>query len=497
MDSTALPKTVNTKQLLQLLREKQWQEPLCWTWHATEKPIFLQAMLRDLKSRRATFLADYQGQKSIVKLFYDKQGPRHARREIRGLQLLQQCHIATSQILYHTLLEGEVLLVLSYLDNTHALASLWDSWDEQKKKKCLSLLLQQLAKMYQQGVCHNDLHLSNILIGEEKIYIIDGMDVKRARTAGPLSYRAKMSNLADFFVQFSTADQALLWRVLAESAHFSFLSDANGCEGASPFKHDKYRGLLQKKIIQKSLYKQKKMQSKAWRECSAFTVGQWGAYEYVVAREQKESVATLFHHLKQQEVYFEPLKRGKANTVFRYQWNECDWVVKQYSARSWWHGLKHIFKGTHAAPSWQNANRLQLLHILTPKPIGILQKKCRASTHPDYFIMEYVPGQTLREYLLSFCDLQAQQQHMIAKVVQIMTALKQNRLCHRDVKSQNFQVCGDKLYLLDLDNLRVYPWKLFFSRAFNKDVKRFLKIWRIRPVLQQAFITAFKESNLL
>ena len=86
---------------------------------------------------------------------------------------------------------------------------------------------------------------------------------------------------------------------------------------------------------------------------------------------------------------------------------------------------------------------------------------------------------------------------MIAKVVQVMTALKQNRLCHRDVKSQNFQVCGDKLYLLDLDNLRAYPWRLLFTRAFKKDVKRFLKIWRNRPVLQQAFVTAFKEAGLL
>lgn len=473
--------TINTTQLLDLLRQKQWREPLCWTWSATEKPIFLQTMLRNLTARRATFLAEYREQKSIIKLFYDKQGLRHARREMKGLQLLQQCGIATSQIIQHATVESGVLLVLSYLDNTHTLASQWNIWDEQQKKACLSFLVQQLAKMYSQGVYHNDLHLNNILIGERQNYIIDGMDVKRAR----VSKDAQLSNLADFFGQFSTLDQSLLWTILMKNDLQVFPSNAAWIRR------------LQHKIVQRSLYKQRKIQSKAWRECSSFTVGQWDAYQYVVAVEHKESLATMFHRLKQQAIYFEALKYGKANSVFRYQQDECDWVVKQYSARSWWHSLKHALKGTHAALSWQNANRLQSLHILTAKPIGLLQTKWGLLQHRDYFVMEHVPEQTLWNYLYSFCDLHEQQQRMITKVVQVMNALKQNRLCHRDVKSQNWQVCEDTLYLLDLDNLRVYPWKLFFTRAFNRDMKRFLKIWRDRPVLQQAFINAFKESGLL
>ena len=476
---------VNTAQLLDLLRQKQWQRPLCWICEATEKPIFLQAMLRDLNARRATFLAEYQGQKSIVKLFYDKQGVRHARREMRGLQLLQQCEVATSKVLEYTVLGDSILLVLSYLENTHTLTSQWGSCNTQQKKDYLSSILQQLAKMYEKGVCHNDLHLDNILIGEKQIYIIDGMDIKCARKVGSLSYRTQLNNLANFFVQFSTIDQQLLWAVLTENAAQLFVLN------------ETWVPLLQKKIIQKSLYRQRKIQAKVWRECSAFTVGKLGFYQYVVAAEQKESVGTMFNYLAQQkEDYFKPLKCARANRVFRYQRDGCDWIVKQYSSRSWWCGLKHIFKGTHAAVSWQNANRLQSLQILTAKPIAVLQKKWGMLQRRDYFVMEYVPGQTLREYLQFFCDLQGQQQ-MITKVVQVMTALKQNRLCHRDVKAQNWQVCNDKLYLLDLDNLRVYPWELLFTRAFNKDVKRFLKIWRNRPVLQQAFITAFKESGLL
>jgi tRNA A-37 threonylcarbamoyl transferase component Bud32 len=477
---------INTAQLLDLLRQKQWQEPLCWTRGVTDKPIFLQAMLRDLTARRATFLAEYQGQKSIVKLFYDKQGLRHVRREMRGLELLHQCGIATSKVLEYSVLEGSISLVLSYLENTHTVATQWASWNDQQKKECLSSILQQLAKMYQQGIYHNDLHLDNILTDEKQLYIIDGMDVKRARKAASLSYRAQLNNLADFFMQFSAIDQELLWTILTEngSQWFTF--------------HEAWVPILQKKIVQKSLYRQRKIQSKAWRKCSAFTLGKLGVYKYVAAVEQKESVATMFNHFTQQpETYFEILKHGKANNVFRYQWGECDWVVKQYSDRSWWHGLKHAIKGTHAGLSWQNANRLQSLQILTAKPIAVLRKKWGVLQHRDYFVMEYVPGQTLREYLHSFCDLHEQQKQMIVKVVQIMNALKQNRLCHRDVKSQNFQVCGDKLYLLDLDNLRVYPWKLLFTRTFNKDVKRFLKIWRNRPVLQQAFVTAFKEAGLL
>ncbi len=478
---------MNTPQLIKQLREKQSQLPLCWVPFGNEKSIFLQEILRDLNARRATFLSEYQGQKSIVKLFYDKQGVRHACREVRGLQLLQQCGIATSRVVQYTVLDEGVLLILSYLDNTKTVASCWNSWDDNDKIVQLSSLLKVLIKMYQKGVWHNDLHLDNILMDENQLYIIDGMDVKRWRKKGPLPSRACLNNLADFFVQLSLADQNLLWTILTEDENAKKIFSSN----------KRWMKKLENKIAQKSLYRQRKIKSKAWRNCSSFTLGMLGNYQYVVCADKKESFETMFSHLKQQEKgYFKYFKKGKANTVLHYQCDESNWVVKQYSARSYWQWVKHCFKGTNAASSWENANRLQSLHILTAKPVGVLQKKIGGLPCRGYFVMEYVPGKTLSNYLYSFLDLKKQQE-MIAKVVQVMMAMKQNHLCHRDLKPDNWQVFEEKVYLLDLDNLRSYSWGPFFTYMFNKDVKRFLKAWRYRPLLHQAFIRAFKDRGLL
>lgn len=482
-ESVAHITKVNTEQLLGLLRERCCVTPLHWLWSKTEKPIVLRAILRDLVNRRATFMADFQGQKSIVKLFYDKQGVRHARREVNGLELLGSCGVATSQVLYCTVLKEGALLVLSYLENTKPLSLHWDTCSDEDKKLKLSALLKNLQKMYAKGICQNDLHLDNVLVDDNQLYMVDGMGIAHYGATAALSMQRQFANLAEFFLELSFLDQKLLWQVLEADY---FVGANAGLEKQ-----------LRKKITQESIYNQRKSAHKVWRNCTAFRVGTIEDYHYAVVADQKTALTRMFQQLTQNEDYFKFLKQGRTNTVFHYQWGTCNWVVKRYNIKSFWHGVMRSFRATRAAVSWQNANKLQLLHILTARPIGVLQKKWGTLRRQAYFVMEYIEGQSLHQYLGSLEDHALAHRKMIVQVVQVLEALKQNRLGHGDFKADNWWVCDDKLYLLDLDSLRGYRCKLFFKRAFNSDIQRFLKNWQDSPVLQQCFITAFRESKLL
>lgn len=483
-DCTAIDiKTVNTEQLINLLDKGHGSMPLYWHWSKTEQPIVLHKMLRDLVGRRATFMADYQQQKSIVKLFYNKQGLRHARRETIGLEKLSDCGVATSQVLHCRVLKEGVLLVLSYLNHTEPLSVCWQTAPQKIKEELLLQLFAQLQRMYCRGVYQDDLHLDNILFDGKKIYIIDGMGIRHSRGTNALAMKTQLENLAELFLEFSFCDQALLWRVLEKSSF--------------PFAQKNLQAKLQKRITEKSCYKQHKFQRKVWRNCTAFVMGRLSDYNYAVVRSDKTALVAMFGHLEQHKEYFKPLKQGRTSTVFHYQQAECNWVVKRYNIKSFWHGIMRSFRRTRAASSWQNANRLQLLHILTAKPIGILQKNWGSLRRQSYFVMEYVAGASLQQYLNECAEDVELYQQMIKQVVQVLSSLKQNCLCHGDLKADNWRVCDGKLYLLDLDSLQLYRDGLLFNWAFHRDLKRFLKNWQDTPVLQQYFVTAFKESKLV
>lgn len=520
---------IKTKELIHTLREGNCPLPVYWLWDKDNKPIFLQSLLRNLKNRRATFLADDAGQKSIVKLFYHKQGIQHARREVKGLALLQQCEVPTSQVLHCDVLKEGVLLVLSYLQETKPLSACWAKLSDSEKKETLLKLLAELKKLYEKGVYQCDLHLNNILLNAEQLYIVDGMDVRQPK-ANSLS--AQLDNFAVLFLQFSFSDQALLWGVLADSTISLPTSQ------------------LKKHILARSLYQQRKVKAKVWRECSRFVTGQFDDYQYSAAREEKTAFIQLFEYLRKTEnSYFclstrtkkprfgcrlrailmgksevykgvnehfshqncvqEPpkigssrtmmrmLKQGRTNTVFHYQYKECNWVIKRYNIKSLAHGLGRSVRRTRAAVSWQNANVLESLHILTPKPIGILQKKWGSWHRQAYFVMAYLEGQSLKQYLQALPRDSERQYQIIKQVAQTLNALKQNRLCHGDLKADNWWVCKDKLYLLDLDSLKTYRFGLWFQRAFKRDLKRFLRNWEDMPALQQTFIKIFEENQLL
>jgi tRNA A-37 threonylcarbamoyl transferase component Bud32 len=468
---------LTTEQLMEVLIAKQMTFPTRWVWDKTQQPIILHSLLRDLVMRRATFLAEWKGEKCIVKLFYEKQGIRHARREVKGLSLLKAAQVATSEVLQCNVLREGSMLVLSYLDNTTPFSQQWPHWNQQEKKDYLLKVMNNLDKLYQQGVYQSDLHLDNILWGNTTVYMVDGMGVTQHFLPGPLSLHERLNNLAGFLLEFSVSDQAILWQVLYETAAQLFPSNTN------------WQKLLRKKVMQQRNRLQTDIYHKVWRNCSAVTVGSLSDYDYAVKSNKKQAFEHMFSQIEQPHDFIS-LKQGRTCTLFHYSIENSNWVIKRYNIKSWWHGVTRAFRMTRAAHSWQNANWLQSLHIPTASPIGILQKKWGSLRRQSYFVMEYLSGESLNTYLTTRDAIECKQ--IIEKTAFILKALRYNQLSHGDLKADNLWVHDQKVYLLDLDSLRCYRSRFFFKRAFNRDMRRFFKNWRETPALAQQFKEALQ-----
>ena len=338
-------------------------------------------------------------------------------------------------------------------------------------------VIDNLDKLYQQGVYQSDLHLDNILWGDTTVYMVDGMGVTRHLLPGSLSLHERLNNLAKFLLEFSVSDQAVLWQVLRETAGQLFLSNTS------------WQKLLHKKLVQERNQLKTDIYRKAWRTCSDVNVGSIKDYDYAVKSNKKQAFENMFSQIEEPHD-FVSLKQGRTCTLFHYLVDDSNWVIKRYNIKSWWHGVSRAFRMTRAAHSWQNANWLQALHIPTASPIGILQKKWGTLRRQSYFVMEYLPGESLYTYLTTKNATDCK--HIIEKTASVLKALQSSRVSHGDLKADNLWVYDQELYLLDLDSLRYYRNQFFFRRAFNRDLKRFFKNWQEVPALAQQFKEALQ-----
>ena len=92
-------------------------------------------------------------------------------------------------------------------------------------------------------------------------------------------------------------------------------------------------------------------------------------------------------------------------------------------------------------------------------------------------------GQLLSESLSSVL-----QTTLIDKVENVLSTLKAHQIKHGDMKATNWLVQdNNKVLLIDLDGARQYRNNAAFLRAWDVDMRRFLKNWAKDPALFREF----------
>ena len=165
-------------------------------------------LLRLLPSKRMVVKAEHKnGQQLVIKLFAQKKkGQRELDREKRGQALAAQAGVNVPALLFeNNNVQGCCVIAYEYLQAAIPFAN---------KKKTLAMYVDELlhltATLHNSGVVQADFHLGNILIANERLYLIDLASVDVKQEAKPLDKQASLANLAMLIVQFKPKQQQIL-----------------------------------------------------------------------------------------------------------------------------------------------------------------------------------------------------------------------------------------------------------------------------------------------
>lgn len=170
----------------------------------------------------------------------------------------------------------------------------------------------------------------------------------------------------------------------------------------------------------------------------------------------------------------EILKAGNSATVVRVNVDGCELVIKRYNIKGFIHFLRRCFQPSRAAISWRNANLLEFIGLVTPKPLGFIENRITWLRHTAYFISEYEAAKGLQEVY----STRIPTKYELDQIQTFFSLMEKEKVSHGDLKSSNLLINEEgRLSIIDLDSMQEHTRKRVFSRAFNKDKKRFIKNW--------------------
>ena len=192
------------------------------------------------------------------------------------------------------------------------------------------------------------------------------------------------------------------------------------------------------------------------------------------------------------------LKDGDRCTVVRLDQGDRPLVLKRYNSKDSVHTAVHLMLRSRAQWGWINGRRLMATNVRTPEPLACLEERyCGVLRLRSYLLTEFVAGKTLREYVAAddpghpgnpghagYTDLP----DLAIQFSSIWQTLGQLRVGHGDMKATNFIIdARRRLWLIDLDGMRVYRWSPLLRRERRNDLARFMRNWQEHLDVQAIF----------
>ncbi len=439
----------------------------------------LQRLLRVLPDQRYVALALWRGRPVLAKLLVGGKAERHFQRELQGAHLLAGQGLQTPELLAQGWQAGEGgWLLFDYLDDAQ---SLWDTWRAVEGQPLLSAAQQAvlgealtvIAQMHASGLWQSDLHLDNLLRHAGSVSIIDGGGVCVEVAGKPLSRTRVLENLGMFFAQLPADVQPFVEELLV---HYLL---ANG-EHALPLE------ALLAEVAKVRRWRLRDYMKKIARDCSLFSarVGAFGLR--VVRRECAAELAPLLDQPDALLAEGRALKLGGSATVALVHQADRELVVKRYNVKNLGHWLKRFWRPSRAWHSWVEGNRLQLLGIVTPQPLAVLERRWCWLRGRAYLITEYCGGQDIIARFQPYQDGTPPETELLA-LDRLFAALLRERISHGDFKGHNlfWDESLGRWSLIDLDAMQQHRTARSFAKAYARDRARFLRNWPADSALHQ------------
>lgn len=443
--------------------------------------VYCGSALRVVSGKRSSHLARWDGRDVFVKLFFHKRRARiHWQREKSGIETLVDRSLQTPALLYAGWIPAKrsYVLITEALTGGRTLADLWlREPDAGRRLELLCTAVAALAQQHQAGVVQTDPHLGNFLFIERQVYSIDASTIQIHK--GTLPHDASLANLGLLLAQFEPsfdrhADTALTTYASSRCWH------VNNDDLDS----------LHARIDEARAKRKQQFMKKIFRECSAFARR---ADRKMILVYDKRYASESFQDLYRNpdSVFAEGrgcyLKRGNTSTVVRATVDGTEVVVKRYNIKGPWHGIKRALRRTRASISWENANLVRFYGINTPRPIAYIEKRAGPARRTSYFVSEYVSGPSYRQHFAAGKASQKSRNQLANRIAEMLATLARYRLGHGDMKATNLIIVDGDPYLIDLDGMRQYKSAAGFTRAHQRDIRRFLKNWADQPDVRALF----------
>ena len=183
------------------------------------------------------------------------------------------------------------------------------------------------------------------------------------------------------------------------------------------------------------------------------------------------------------------LKDGDRCTVMRIDAASGPLTLKRYNLKSALHTAIHLPLRSRAHWSWLSGRKLVKAGAPTPMPLACIEERRHGLLHlRSYLLTQFVPGRSLMDLVQSGEAKGERLADVARQFTRIWQTLGHLRAGHGDMKATNFIVdAQDKLWLIDLDGLRIHQSAVLLRRERRNDLARFMQNWHEKPEVAAVF----------
>nr|WP_283777626.1 lipopolysaccharide kinase InaA family protein [Sansalvadorimonas sp. 2012CJ34-2] len=432
--------------------------------------------MRFLPGKRLVVRAQLNNRDVIAKYFFGPHALRDQQREIAGIQGFQKAGINTPELVDHSHDQNFAVVVTACLDPAISFEAIWNSnIEDSERRQWLTRIAVIIATMHKAGVEQTDIHLDNLLLHNNQLFMIDGGGAKIGST--PLQAKAALENLALFqAVLYPRFDRFLgdVWLAYSKEA----------TEYTQQLSIEEFTDLIQ---IQRKW--REKFIMKGLRNCTRFRVDKsWNRFVSIDREFDTEALQPLIQNPEQVISQSKIIKRGRTNTVTIVTLDNGQQVlVKRYkSKKGFLHKYLRCLTKSRARISWLNSLLLEMIGIATPRPIAMIEERFGPVVRCSYVINSFVTGQQAISWF-SENHTNPDAPAVARKVTEMLENLRRSLVFHGDLKATNILLADNQPMLIDLDAMKSYKSQTKFRRAAEIDRKRFIRNWEGYPEVQQLF----------
>ncbi len=442
-----------------------------------------QAVLRFLPGKRLVVRALFQGQLVIAKCFFGPAASRDRQREIDGIAGFVRSGVQTPELISHHDTSHVSYVFTRCLEPVESFEQVWakEQTDDQRKE-WLTHIAGIMAQLHKANVRQDDIHLDNLLIHNDTLYLIDGGG---AKLEDALSAKSAIENLALFqAVLFPEYDRFLetVWNAYHTVA-------PKLCKGTSLTELSL--------LVQEQRKWREKFVQKALRNCTRFRVKE--SFRHFLSVDRSYDTPALRAFLEDPDTAMgngKPVKQGRTNTLAVVTLDDgVQVMVKRYkSTKGILHKYLRCLRESRARVSWINGFLLEMLGIATPQPYAMLEKRFGTLTTCSYIINAYEPALHALDWF-SQSPMPDNHKDVARRIELMLKALQRSLIFHSDLKATNILLKDGHPMLIDLDSMVSYKNPARFAQANKEDIRRFEKNWDNHPDAKILFAPVIKDLN--